>query len=253
LCGLFNTYVANDGSYSSIILANLADLSFGPLQWEDPQNTEFGTDGEVYEIIINDLAHAWVVGAFSNAGITPSNYVPAVGYAMFVYTFSGQPATRSTLNPQLPLGSVVNGISVSGTTPTNQLIYGGTSSTSGAFAYSVVATNGTTTSLSLSNLPTTYVGGFNGLAYGLIAPGGVTNNYDILGVFDPSNLSSPTKFWCSNNLSTWTSFSDNPANNGDTPTRATGQGLFFTNNSGTLYMNAANNSTGNTYFKYYAS
>jgi hypothetical protein len=252
LCGLFNTYVANDGSYSSIILANIANLSF-PIQWEDYQITEFGTDGEVYEIIINDLAsNAWVVGAFSNAGITPSNYVQAVGYAMYTITNYVSPFAISTLTPPLPLGSIVHGMITSGTTPTNQLIYGGTSATSGAFAYSVVSLTGITTSLNLGGFPIDYSGGFNGLTYGTIPVSGSFNNYDILGLFAPSNIGYPMKFWCSNNLTTWFPLAFNTANNGDTPTtRATGQGLFFKNSR--LYMNGDNNNTNNTYFKWYST
>ena len=259
LVGNFTNYVYTDGTVNlgPPTLKNITTLSPPPLNYggggsqiiqvgwnAHVVDQEFGTNGEIYGALYDANYTTYVVGDFTTAGF--DNTLPANGYAKFVYTDYNTPQTISTTS--LPLGSVMRGISVSGTDPVNQLIYGGTTSTTGAFAYSVVSADGTNTQLSLTTLPTNYVGGLNGLAYGPIP--GLTGSYDVLGLFDPTTTSSPMKFWCSNG-GPWNPLSYNPANNGDTPTtNATGQGLLY--NGTTLYMNGANNSTGNTYFKYLA-
>ena len=157
-----------------------------------------------------------------------------------------------TLNPLLSATSVVRGIITSATNPSRQLIYGGTTATSGAFVYAVNVTTGATTQMNLQGLSPTFVGGFNGLASGRIQVSSsptMVDMVDMVGLFNPSDTNSITSYWFSSDLTTWRTLYSNPANNGDTAsTNAKGQGLFYRN--GQFYMNAVNNYTNSTYFKF---
>ena len=191
------------------------------------------------------LANVVFVGNFTQStfgGVTTT----VNGYVM--YNNNGSLAV--TLNPLLSATSVVRGIitSATTTTPSRQLIYGGTTATSGAFVYAVNVTTGATTQMNLQGLSPTFVGGFNGLASGNIQVSSsptMVDMVDMVGLFNPSDTNSITSYWFSSDLSTWRTVYSNPANNGDT---ASGQGLFYRN--GQFYMNAVNNSTNSTYFKY---
>ena len=260
LVGYFTNYVLSNGTIDTAVpLQNMTILTPPPLNYVgnpptqitavswmlDATGEDYGTNGEIYGALYEygTTFETYVVGNFTTAGIAHTYH--ANGYAKFIFN-NYNPQSITTLTDALPVGSVMRGISVSGTDSTKKLIYGGTSATSGAFAYSVVAATGNNTLLTLPGLPTNYVGGLNGLAYGPIPA--QMGSYDVLGLFNPT-ANSYMMFWCSNDLITWGPLSYNPANNGDTPTtNATGQGLLY--NGTTLYMNAANNSTGNTYFKY---
>lgn len=253
IVGQFDTYIYTDGTksfanqLSNTVVAELSvSTSTDNVTWQN----FYETNGEVYQTLVQNgawgptLANVVFVGNFTQStfgGVTTT----VNGYVM--YNSNGSLAV--TLNPLLSATSVVRGISTSATNPSRQLIYGGTTATSGAFVYAVDATTGATTPMNLQGLSPTYVGGLNGLASGNIQVSSTPTMVDMVGLFNPSNTTSITSYWFSSNLTTWYTVNSNPANNGDTSsTNANGQGLFYRN--GQFYMNAVNNSTNSTYFKY---
>lgn len=257
IVGRFDTYIYTDGTKSfANQLSNtvVAELSVSTSTDNATWQNFYETNGEVYQTLVQNQNEAWgptlanvvFVGNFTQStfgGVTTT----VNGYVM--YNNNGSLAV--TLNPLLSATSVVRGISTSATTPSMQLIYGGTTATSGAFVYAVDATTGATTQITLQGLSPTFVGGFNGLASGNIQVSSSPTMVDMVGLFNPSDTNSITSYWFSSNsnLTTWSTVYSNPANNGDTAsTNANGQGLFYRN--GQFYMNAVNNSTNSTYFKY---
>lgn len=249
IVGCFDTYINSNGTKSSPNqLGNtvIAELSVTTETDDATWQKFYQTNGEIYQTLVQSgawgptLANVVFVGNFTQstfAGITTT----VNGYVM--YNSNG--SIPVTLNPLLVSTAVVRGVSISGTNSSKQLIYGGTTATNGAFVYAVDATTGATTLMSLPGLSTTFVGGLNGLASGPITV--LSGIYDVVGLFNPSVTNSITNYWCSNNLTTWQTLAYNSANNID-DSSARGQGLFYRNN--VLYMNAANNFTQNTYFKY---
>ena len=247
IVGYFDTYINTDGTKSSANqLSNtvIAELSVNAGTDDATWQKFYETNGEVYQTLVQNgawgptLADVAFVGNFTQSTFAGTT---AIVNGCVIYNSGG--SVPITLNPLLSSTAVVRGISTSATDPSKRIIYGGTSATSGAFVYSVDAATGATTPMSLHGLSTTFVGGLNGLASGPIP--GLVGTYDVVGLFDPSNASSITNYWCSTNLTTWQTLLYNSANNGDSSSK--GQGLFYKN--GILYMNAANN-TGTTYFKY---
>lgn len=251
IVGYFDTYLNNDGTKSySNQLSNtvIAELSVTTGTDDVTWQKFYETNGEVHQTLVQSgawgptLANVVFVGNFTQSTFGGAT-TTVNGYVM--YNSSGSLAV--TLNPLLSSTAVVRGVSMSGTDSSKQLIYGGTSATNGAFVHSVDATTGATTQMTLNGLSPVCVGGFNGLASGHILA--LSDTYDVVGLFDPSNTLSITSYWCSKDLTTWQTLASNSANNGDSSlTNANGQGLFYKDD--TLYMNAATNSTGGTYFRY---
>ena len=280
--GKFDSYILLDGTKRSGVtntdsVGNLVfvippvsstndDISFMGATLGPTATYAYETNEEIYQVLVNPVYTTYpeveLVGKFTSTagGLTT---VSAVGYVKLAI----DNATPTPLQPQLPSGSVVNGISVSATNSAKRIIYGGIynsiTSEFTSFAYSLDQTAATTPLLPPNSIPPSYIGGLNGSVNAQFTVSTVPTLYDILGLFNPlsmSTIDNPMLFWSSSVDGTWeellvsaTKTSNNKTNNGapsNMITQSQGQGLFFNSGNGLLYMNGSNNSDSNCYNRY---